>query len=66
MRPIFNSGDALDAHARALTMEIDYIVVGRQELNTRGDLVRPLFESEERFRTVYENDGVSVLEVIGP
>ena len=66
VRPIFNSGDAGEAHRRAHELGIDYLVVGAPELRVRGERVRPLFEAEDRFRVVFESGDVAVLEVLAP
>ena len=65
-RPIFNSGDAAQAHRKARELGIDYLVIGAAELRVRGERTRPLFEAEDRFRTVFESDGVAVLAVLAP
>ncbi len=65
-RPIFNSGDAAEAHRKARELGIDYLVIGAAELRVRGERTRPLFEAEDRFRTVFESDGVAVLAVLAP
>ena len=65
-RPIFNSGDAAEAHRKARELGIDYLVIGAAELRVRGERTRPLFEAEDRFRTVFESDGVAVLAVLTP
>ena len=66
VRPIFNSGDAVEAHRLALELGIDYLVIGAQELRVRGERVRPLFEAEDRFRVVFESGPTTVLEVLAP
>ena len=66
VRPIFNSGDAAEAHRKARELGIDYLVIGAAELRVRGERTRPLFEAEDRFRTVFESDGVAVLAVLAP
>ena len=66
VRPIFNSGDAAEAHRLALELGIDYLVIGAQELRVRGERVRPLFEAEDRFRVVFESGPTTVLEVLAP
>jgi hypothetical protein len=66
VRPIFNSGDAAEAWAKAQELEIDYIVIGSRELLVRGERVRPLFEADDRFRAVFESGETSVLEVVRP
>ena len=65
-RPIFNSGDAAEAHRKARELGIDYLVIGAAELRVREERTRPLFEAEDRFRTVFESDGVAVLAVLAP
>ena len=66
VRPIFNSGEAVEAHRLALELGIDYLVIGAQELRVRGERVRPLFEAEDRFRVVFESGPTTVLEVLAP
>ena len=66
VRPIFNSGDAVEAHRLALELGIDYLVIGARELRVRGERVRPLFEAEDRFRVVFESGPTTVLEVLPP
>ncbi len=65
-RPIFNSGDAAEAHRKARELGIDYLVIGAAEFRVREERIRPLFEAEDRFRTVFESDGVAVLAVLAP
>ena len=64
VRPIFNSGDVIEAHRLARELGIDYVVIGAQELRVRGERVRPLFEAEGRFRVVFESGRTTVLEVL--
>lgn len=64
VRPIFTSGDAERAHRRARELGIDYVVVGAEEIRTRGELVRPLFESAARFRVAFTSGETTVLEVL--
>ena len=66
VRPIFNSGDVIEAHRLARELGIDYLVIGTQELRVRGERVRPLFEAEDRFRVVFEAGRTTVLEVLAP
>lgn len=66
VRPIFISRDAAEGHRLARELGIDYIIVGAQELRVRGELVRPLFEAEDRFRVVFERGETTVLEVVAP
>ena len=66
VRPIFNSGDIIEAHRLARELGIDYLVIGAQELRVRGERVRPLFEAEDRFRVVFESGRTTVLEVLAP
>jgi hypothetical protein len=64
VRPIFNSGDADEAYRLASELGIDYIVIGAQEIQTRGERVRPLFEAEERFRVAFSRGETAVLVVL--
>jgi hypothetical protein len=64
VRPIFTSGDPVEAHQRALDMGISYVVVGRRELEVRGELVRGLWRDRDRFEPVYESHGVTVFRVL--
>lgn len=66
LRPIFVSGDPVQAHLLARQLGIDYIIIGPQELHVRGERVRPLFEAKDRFRRVFERGEVTVLEVLAP
>ncbi len=66
VRPIFNSEDADEAHRLSRELGIDYLVIGAQEVQTRGERVRPLFEAEERFRVVFSHGETAVLEVLAP
>ena len=66
VRPIFNSGDVIEAHRLARELGIDYLVIGAQELRVRGERVRPLFEADDRFRVVFEAGRTTVLEVLAP
>lgn len=65
VRPIFTSGDSAEAYRRARVLGIDYIVIGAEEVRTRGELVRPLFEAEERFRVAFASGDTTVLKVLG-
>ena len=65
-RPIFNSGDAAEAYRKARELRIDYLVIGAAERRIRGERTRPLFEAGDRFRIVFESDGVAVLAVLAP
>jgi hypothetical protein len=62
--PIFASGDAERAHREAVDLGIDYLFIGRAEVNARGARLRPLFESPHRFRKVFQNAEVTLLEVL--
>jgi hypothetical protein len=64
VRPIFTSGDAGEAHRLATALGIDYLFLGTRELRTRGERVRELSESPERFREVFSNAGVTILAVV--
>jgi len=64
VRPIFNSGDPFQAHRLATGLGIDYLFLGSRELQTRGERLRKLFESEALFRTVFSNPGVTILAVV--
>jgi len=64
LRPIFVSGDPDEAHRLATEAGIDYLVIGSQEVAVRGELVRKLWETPDRFREVYSNRGATVFEVI--
>ncbi|HXV62939.1 MAG TPA: hypothetical protein VEK15_19730 [Vicinamibacteria bacterium] len=64
VRPIFTSGDAAEAHRLARELGIDYIFIGAAEVRTRGERVRALIEASNAFRPVYENEEVSILEVV--
>jgi hypothetical protein len=64
VRPIFTSGDPEEAHRLATNLGIDYLFLGARELQTRGERLRRLFESEERFRTVFSNPGVTILAAV--
>ena len=66
VRPIFNTGDVIEAYRLARELGIDYVVVGAQELRVRGERVRPLFEAQDRFRVVFESGRTTVLEVLAP
>ncbi len=65
VRPIFASGDPLEAHRLATRLGIDYLFLGTREIETRGERLRKLFESDALFRTVYSNPGVTILAVVG-
>ncbi len=64
VRPIFTSGDPVEAHRLAASLGIDYLFLGAREFHARGERLRSLFESEELFRTVYANPGVTILAVV--
>jgi hypothetical protein len=64
VRPIFTSGDPLEAHRLATGLGIDYLFLGSRELQMRGERLRRLFESEALFRTVFSNRGVTILAVV--
>jgi hypothetical protein len=64
IRPIFTSGDPFEAHRLATGLGIDYLFVGSRELQTRGERLRPLFETQALFRTVFSNTGVTILAVV--
>jgi hypothetical protein len=63
VRPIFTTPEPAEAHRLARELGIDYLFIGRTELGARGEALRKLFESEEHFREVFSNEGVTVLEV---
>ena len=65
-RAIFNSGDAAEAYRKARELGIDYLVIGAAERRIRGERTRPLFDAKDRFRIVFESDGVAVLAVLAP
>ncbi len=64
VRPVFLTSDAREAHRNATETRIDYLIVGRRELEIRGEGVRKLFEAPELFRPVFFNDRVTVFEVV--
>jgi hypothetical protein len=64
VRPIFASGDPEEAYRLATNLGIDYLFLGARELQARGERLRRLFESEERFRTVFSNPGVTILAAV--
>jgi hypothetical protein len=64
VRPIFTSSDPLEAYRLATGLGIDYLFLGSRELQTRGERLRKLFESEALFRTVFSNPGVTILAVV--
>jgi hypothetical protein len=64
VRPIFASGDPFEAHRLATGLGIDYLFLGSRELQTRGERLRTLFESEALFRPVFSNPGVTILAVV--
>ena len=64
VRPIFTSGDPIEAHRRAVVMGIDYLVVGRRELEVRGERVRGLWSARDGFEPVYESRDVTVFQVL--
>jgi hypothetical protein len=66
VRPIFSSASAVEAHRLARSLGIDYLFLGRTELEARGEHLRKLFESKGLFRPVFANGGVTVLEVLRP
>jgi hypothetical protein len=64
VRPIFLLADPDEAHRRAREAGIDYLFIGRRELEVRGDGLRGLWEAPERFRKAYSNKDVTVFEVL--
>ncbi len=64
VRPIFTSGDPMEAHRLASGLGIDYLFLGPRELQTRGERLLPLFESPALFRSVFSNRGVTILAVL--
>ncbi len=64
IRPIFLLADPDEAHRRADEAGINYLFVGRRELEVRGDGLRKLWEAPELFRKAYSNPEVTLFEVI--
>ena len=63
VRPIFLEPDALEAHRKAVKSQINYLIVGRRELEIRGEGVRKFFEAPKLFRQVFSNDSVTIFQV---
>jgi len=63
VRPIFTSGNPSEAHRLAVEAGIDYLFVGRRELEVRGERLRELWEAPELFEEVFSNRDVTVFEV---
>jgi hypothetical protein len=64
VRPVFISEDAAEAHRLAMSAEIDYIFIGRRELEIRGDRLRKFWESPSFFEQVFSNRDVSIFRVL--
>jgi hypothetical protein len=64
VRPIFISEDPDEAHRFAVDAGIDYLFVGRRELEVRGELLRKFWETPALFERVFSNRDVSVFRVV--
>jgi hypothetical protein len=64
VRPVFTSEDPAEAHRFAVDAGIDYIFVGRREMEIRGVRLRKFWESPELFERVFSNREVSVFRVL--
>jgi hypothetical protein len=64
VRPVFTSEDPTEAHRFAVDAGIDYIFIGRRELEVRGERLRKLWEAPALFDRVFSNREVSVFRVV--
>lgn len=64
VRPVFTSEDPAEAYRFAVDAGIDYIFIGRRELEIRGDRLRKFWESPAFFERVFSNRAVSIFRVL--
>jgi hypothetical protein len=64
VRPVFTSEDPLEAHRFAVDAGINYLFIGRRELEVRGERIRKLWEAPALFEQVFSNRDVSVFRVV--
>jgi hypothetical protein len=64
VRTIFISEDPDEAHRFAVDAGIDYLFVGRREIEVRGELLRKFWEAPALFERVFSNREVSVFRVV--
>ena len=64
VRPVFTSEDPAEAHRFAVDAGIDYLFIGRRELEIRGGRLRKFWESPALFEQVFSNREVSLFRVL--
>jgi hypothetical protein len=64
VRPIFTSGDPAVAHRFALDAGINYLFIGRRELEVRGGRLQALWDSPALWKQVFSNRDVSIFQVL--
>jgi hypothetical protein len=64
IRPIFLLADPTEAHRRAHEAGIDYLWIGRRELEVRGEGLQGLWEAPNLFRKAFTSRNVTVFEVL--
>jgi hypothetical protein len=60
---IFQNGSAPEAHATALALNIDYLVVGHPERTSYAEGVRRIAERPDLFAPVFSNDAIQIYRV---
>jgi hypothetical protein len=61
---IFRAQSAIDAHGAARSMEIDYVLVGPPERRAYGPAVAQLATRSDLFSPVFQNEVITVYQVI--
>jgi hypothetical protein len=64
VRPIFTTLDPAEAHRLAVESGVDYLFVGRRELDVRGERLRALWAAPGLFRVSYSKGDATVFEVV--
>ena len=64
VRPIFTSFDPTEAHRLAVESGIDYLFVGRRELDVRGERLRRLWDVPNRFKVSFAKGDATVFAVV--
>ena len=64
VRPIFTSFDPVEAHRLAVESGIDYLFVGRRELDVRGERLRRLWDVPDRFKVSFAKGDATVFAVV--
>ena len=64
VRPIFTAVDPAEAHRLAVESGIDYLFVGRRELDVRGERLRQLWDAPNQFEVSFTKGDATVFAVV--